>query len=61
MAQNRKVGRRRRQENSVPQKINNSEEDLVENEYSVSDPSTMMITMTNELNEVHKEMHKEEL
>jgi hypothetical protein len=52
------MGRRRRQEAAL-QRINSSIEDLVENEgneYLVSDPSRMMISMSNELNEAHKEL-----
>jgi hypothetical protein len=55
---------RRRQGNSTPQKINNSTENLVgneENEYGVPYPNRMMINMTNELSDVHKELLIEEI
>jgi predicted transcriptional regulator len=64
MAQNRIMGRRRRQINKTPQKMNSSIEDLVEkevNEYFVVDLSRMMISMFNEFNKAHKEMLKKEL
>jgi hypothetical protein len=53
--------RRRMEGNSTPQKTNNSTEDLVgneENEYPVPDPNRMMINMSNELNDNHKEFFK---
>jgi hypothetical protein len=45
---------RRRQRNTIPQNINNSIEDLVENEGNESllaDPSRKIISMSTELNE----------
>jgi 16S rRNA C967 or C1407 C5-methylase (RsmB/RsmF family) len=54
--------RRRRHGNRTPQKTNSSIEDLVENEeneYPVADLSR--ISMSNEFNEVCKEMLKEKL
>jgi hypothetical protein len=53
---------RRRQGNSTPQKTNNSLEDLVgneENEYVAPHPNRMIITMSNEFIDTHKEMLKE--
>jgi chromosome condensin MukBEF complex kleisin-like MukF subunit len=59
------VGKSRRQGNTTLQNTNNNSiEDLVENEgneYSVADPSKMMINMSNELNEGFKESLKGEL
>jgi predicted nuclease with TOPRIM domain len=59
------MGRRRRQGNFIPQKNNNSIEDLVgneENEYPVLDPNRIRINITNELNNVHKKKSlKEEI
>jgi hypothetical protein len=46
------MGRRRRQGNITPQKINSSIKESVENEYPVADPShasmTWVISMSNE-------------
>jgi hypothetical protein len=64
MAQNRNMGRRRRQGNITPQKTNNSIENLVENEeneHPVADRSRMMISMSNATIENHKEILKEDL
>jgi hypothetical protein len=64
MAQNRNIGRRKGQGTTPPHKTNNSIEDLVENEeneYPGADSIRMMISMSNELKEDHKEMFKEEL
>jgi hypothetical protein len=57
------MGRRRRQGNSTPQKSKNSIGYLVENErneYPAVD-SSRMISMSNELNEVHKEILRKDL
>jgi hypothetical protein len=61
MAQNRSMGRRRRQGNSTHQKTNNSIEDFVGNEgneYMVPNPNRMIINMTNEPNNIHKNFSK---
>jgi hypothetical protein len=62
MAQNRSTGRWRQ---GIPlQKINSSIEDLMgneENEYPIVDASKIMTNMYNELNDILKEMPKEEL
>jgi archaellum component FlaC len=54
---------RRRLRNTTSQKTNNSIENLVENEgnkYSLTDISRIMISVSNELHEVNKEMLKKE-
>jgi hypothetical protein len=50
--------------NFIPQKINSSMENLVrneENENPVPDPNRVMINVTNEHNDVHKELLKVEI
>jgi hypothetical protein len=62
--QNRSTGRKRRQGNSTSQKMNNSQEDLLENEeneYPVPDPNRMMVNRTNELSDIHKKFLKSEI
>jgi hypothetical protein len=55
----RSLGRRRRPENSILQKTNNSIKDLVgnkENEYPVPDQNRTMLFMTNKLSDIHKKI-----
>jgi hypothetical protein len=52
--------RRKSQGNTTPHKTNNLIEDLVGNEYLVADPSRM-ISVSNELCDVHNDMLKEDL
>jgi ABC-type Zn uptake system ZnuABC Zn-binding protein ZnuA len=64
MAQNRSMRKRKRQREFHLSKENSSIEDLVrneENEYPVPNHKRMMINITNELNDVHKEFLKEEI
>jgi predicted transcriptional regulator len=54
----------KKQGNSTPQKLKNSIEDLVgneENEHPVPDAKRIMINMTTELHDVHKEFLKKEI
>jgi hypothetical protein len=59
------MGRKRKQGNIIPQKTNNLVKDSVENEenkHPVADSSRMiMISVSNESNEIHKDMLKQEL
>jgi uncharacterized protein (DUF1697 family) len=64
-AQNRNMGRKRRQGNTIPQKANNTTiEDLMESEEDespVANVKRMMIRMYNEHNKEHKEDTQEQL
>jgi hypothetical protein len=56
------MGRRRRSGNPIPQKTNNSIQDLVGNEengYSVPDSNRIMINITNELSDTQKISQRE--
>jgi hypothetical protein len=58
------MGRRSWPGNPIPQKTNNSIEDLVgneKNEYPVPDSNRTMKNITRELSDIHKETFKEEI